>query len=228
MSKVPEQFDSLTSLTDSELESSYVKNVYNNIAPKFDTTRTYYWACVKEFLSLIDKTSDKKILDVGCGNGRYVKLFGDMQVHCLDNSEELLKIVQSRYPHVQTISSDVTEIPYPDESFDHVISIAVIHHLGSESRRIKMIEEIVRVLKVGGTAIITSWATSTPTDKFTKLNDQSDYLIPWAHQYVRFYHLFSEGEFENMISKSKFKNQIIINKIIFECDNWGIQIKKIE
>lgn len=215
-------------LTDLELENSYVKNIYNQIAPKFDLTRNYYWACVKEFLSSIDKTNDKKILDVGCGNGRYVKLFGDMQVHCLDNSEELLKIVQIRYPQVKTICSDVTNLPYPDESFDHVISIAVIHHLGSELRRIIMLEEIIRVLKIGGTAIITAWATSTPTDKYTKINEQSDYLIPWAHQYVRFYHLFSAGEFENLISKSKYHNKIIIKNVIFECDNYAIHIQKIE
>ena len=46
------------------LESDYVKNVYNKIAVKFDLTRTYYWACVKEFLNSIDKTFEKKILDV--------------------------------------------------------------------------------------------------------------------------------------------------------------------
>ncbi len=218
-----EQFNSLT---DSELENAYVKNIYNQIAPKFDLTRTYYWACVKEFLSLIDKTSEKKILDVGCGNGRYVKLFGQMETHCLDNSEELLKIVSSRYPNVHTICSDVTQLPYPDGTFDHVISIAVIHHLSSESRRIKMLEEIIRVLKVGGTGIITAWATSTPTDKFTPINENSDYLIPWAHQFVRFYHLFSEGEFQNLIANSQYKNQVVINKVIFECDNWAIQIIK--
>lgn len=215
-------------LSELELENSYVKNIYNQIAPKFDLTRSYYWTCVKEFLSLIDKIPEKKVLDVGCGNGRYVKLFGSMETHCLDNSEELLKIVQTRYPHVQTICSDVTSLPYPDNTFDHLISIAVIHHLSSESRRISMLEEIIRVMKIGGTAIITAWATSTPTDKFTKLNNQSDYLIPWAHQYVRFYHLFTEGEFETLISKSRFKNKIILNKVIFECDNWAIQIQKIE
>ncbi len=94
-----------------------------------------------------------------------------------------------------------------------------------------MLEEIIRVLKVGGSAIITAWATSTPTEKFTKINSESetdsDYLIPWAHQYVRFYHLFKEFEFENILSKSKYANNIVILRIIFECDNWGIVIKKL-
>ncbi len=214
-----------------QIENTYVKNVYNQIAVKFDVTRTYYWACVKEFLGSIEKTPEKNLLDVGCGNGRYVKLFDPMQVYCLDNSEELLKIVSNRYPHVKTICSDVTTVPFSDESFDYIISIAVIHHLSSESRRIQMLEEIIRVLKVGGSAIITAWATSTPTEKFTKINSESetdsDYLIPWAHQYVRFYHLFKEFEFENILSKSKYANNVVISRIIFECDNWGIVIKKL-
>lgn len=217
----------LNSLSDIELENCYVKNIYNQIAPKFDLTRTYYWACVKEFLSLIDKTPEKKILDVGCGNGRYVKLFGSMEIHCLDNSEELLKIVQIRYPHVQTICSDVTSLPYHDDSFDYVISIAVIHHLVTDTRRIKMIKEIYRILKSNGTCLITAWATSTPTEKFTKLSSYGDYLVPWANQYVRFYHLFQFNELEDLIEKAGLIDKFLIKEKIFECDNHAIILQKV-
>ncbi len=210
------------------LETEHVKNVYNQIAEKFDHTRTYYWASVKQFLLSIDKSDEKKILDLGCGNGRYVKLFGQLQTFCLDNSEELIKIVSTRYPHVQTICSDVTEIPFSNNYFDYVISIAVIHHLSTETRRIQMIIELYRVLKPGGLSIVTAWANSTPTDKFTKINEDSDYFVPWNGQHPRFYHLFSSGEFESIILKSGLESKLIVKQVINECDNWAIIVEKIE
>ncbi|OMO85742.1 Methyltransferase type 11 [Corchorus capsularis] len=41
---------------------------------------------------------------------------------------------------------------------DAAISIAVLHHLSTENRRKKAIEELVRVVKKGGLVLITVWA----------------------------------------------------------------------
>jgi len=45
----------------------------------------------------------------------------------------------------------VLEIPYPDESFDHVVSIGCIHHTGDIPRGIS---EVERVLRPGGQAMV--------------------------------------------------------------------------
>ena len=219
-----------------EFENQYVLDVYNKIAKQFDRTRSgYFWACVRTFIEKIDKNETKKILDLGCGNGRYIPLFlyPTHIVTCLDNSIELLKIVNEKYPWVQTIQSDVVTTGFNSDSFDHIISIAVIHHLVTEIRRIYMIKEIYRVLKVNGTCLITAWATSTPTDKFTKFNnfkdseDSEDYLVPWAHKFVRFYHLFKFNELENLIEKAGLEKKLFIQEKIYEFDNHAVILQKI-
>ncbi len=50
-----------------------------------------------------------------------------------------------------------------------MLCIAVLHHISSAARRLRMLEELVRVLKPGGRALVTVWATQQedPT-KFNK------------------------------------------------------------
>ena len=225
-----------------QIEKVYVQDVYNQIASSFDNTRgKNYWITVNNFINNI-KDTQLNILDLGCGNGKYISLFKPAhKIYALDNSTELLKIVSNRYPHVQTSNSDVTNTGLESNSFDHVISVAVIHHLNTWERRIQMIQEIYRLLKINGTGIITAWAISALTNKFISFNSvnnnsqsqsqsqsQSDYLVPWDNQFNRFYHLFSSNEFEELIEKADLEDKVIITLKMFEYDNYVIIIKKIK
>ena len=214
-----------------QFEKHYVQDVYNQIAHSFDNTRgRNYWNAVNYF---IQKIQDKplKILDLGCGNGKYIPLFKPSnQIIGLDNSTELLHIVSSRYPHVQTFNSDVTSTNLESNSFDHIISIAVIHHLHTEERRIQMIQEIYRLLKVRGTGFITAWSTTALSSKFINIPGFSscyDYLVPWDNNLNRYYHLFQSNEFEDLIEKAGLDEKLSITFKIFEYDNYAIEIKKL-
>lgn len=50
-------------------------------------------------------------------------------------------------------------LPYASNRFDAVLSIAVLHHITTPSRRIHMLTELLRVLRPGGKALVTVWAT---------------------------------------------------------------------
>jgi tRNA (uracil-5-)-methyltransferase TRM9 len=220
-----------------DFEKSNVKDVYNKIASNFDVTRRYYWKCVKDYIYFNNNNNNNnynniinnkiKILDVGCGNGRYIPLMNNFDIYAIDNSEELLKIVNDKYPFVKTFCNDVTSLNFENNLFDNIISIAVIHHLSTEERRIKMINEIIRVLKPGGTALITAWSNSIKKDKFNILDGNNNYMIPWNNQYYRFYHLFDIYEFDKLLEKSNYYSNIKINKKIYEYDNWCIIIEKL-
>jgi ubiquinone/menaquinone biosynthesis C-methylase UbiE len=214
-----------------DFETTYVKNVYEIIANDFNRTRYSYWDYVYNFLNSIKTGSS--LLDLGCGNGKYLGVRNDLNLYALDNCENLIKIVNVKYPFAKTFICDVTTTPFEDNKFDNIISIAVIHHLGSEERRLEMIKEIIRILKSDGQALITAWATEqtgTKTlQKSTKISDNNDYLIPWEDKKnkkisQRFYHLFVEGEFEKLLSN--FSNIKIIDAK-YDKDNWNVIIQKI-
>ncbi len=99
---------------------------------------------------------DKTCLDAGCGGGRFLVALarlGAQKVCGVDISDEAVKAANARLAsrglsgvaHAERAS--VLDIPYPDASFDYVVSSGVIHHTPDPKRGF---DELVRVLKPGG------------------------------------------------------------------------------
>jgi ubiquinone/menaquinone biosynthesis C-methylase UbiE len=49
-------------------------------------------------------------------------------------------------------------LPFRDESFDAVLSIAVVHHFATVERRAMALRELARVTRIGGRLLLTVWA----------------------------------------------------------------------
>lgn len=136
------------------IERRYVHHVYDAIAPHFSSTRFAKWPKVAMFLNSLMPGS--VILDAGCGNGKYLGL----NPHCFyigcDISSPLVHICAERGHEVMV--ADAVNLPYRSGFGDAAISIAVLHHLSTENRRRKAIEELVRVVRKGALVLITVWA----------------------------------------------------------------------
>ncbi len=87
-------------------------------------------------------TSDKiKILDVGCGDG-YIMNKINGKIYGIDPEAEPCKNI------IQGIAE---EMPFDDNFFDIVYSLATLHHIKDKE---KALVEIKRVMKKGGTFLI--------------------------------------------------------------------------
>ncbi|KAF5746823.1 alkylated DNA repair protein alkB 8 [Tripterygium wilfordii] len=137
-----------------EIEKKYVHRVYDAIAPHFSATRFAKWPKVATFLNSLP--SGSLILDAGCGNGKYLGLNPDCFFIGCDISDPLIKICADRGHEV--LVADAVNLPYRTGFGDASISIAVLHHLSTENRRKKAVEELIRVVKKGGLVLITVWA----------------------------------------------------------------------
>ncbi len=136
------------------------KEEYDAYASEFSHTRKFFWREL-EFLKKYIKNGDK-ILDVGCGNGRLFDMFEDTNIKYtgIDFSKELIEIAKKeRGDRATFMHADALSLPFKDNSFDTVFSIAVLHHIPSKENRMKFISEIYRVLKPGGVCVLTSWNT---------------------------------------------------------------------
>ena len=102
---------------------------------------------------------------VGCGNGKNLHVTADSFVVGCDNCLELLKVAGSRGGEVGV--ADCLNLPYRSAIFDSTISIAVIHHLCTEERRVKAIQELCRITKPGGTILVYVWAFEQDRIKVT-------------------------------------------------------------
>ncbi len=113
------------------------------------------------FDQLLKGTYDgcKTVLDAGCGTGRNLLYFlkSGIQVYGVDRDPEAiaqLKKLSKAFPHINpeknfSIAS-VEQLPFENESFDLVISAAVLHFAENLEHFEAMLTSMWRVLKPGG------------------------------------------------------------------------------
>lgn len=204
-------------------EEEYVKDVYNHIATQFDNTRHALWPCVTLFLDRLAPRS--VVLDVGCGNGKYLSYRDDLVMHACDNCDKLIDIARLKSPNTIFTNADCIDLPYPDNTFDAVISVAVMHHLSTPERRSQFMSEIHRVAKHGAPVLVTVWASTLNDPRSVKYKDQEgDVLILWRNEHMRYYHLFDQHELI-YYAQAEFPH-VTSDDIYFEKDNWVLQTRK--
>lgn len=205
------------------MEQTNVLDVYNKIAFHFDQTRHTIWKKVGEFIDSAPPSS--MIADIGCGNGKNMLTRKDCTFVGCDNCPKFVDICKSK--NLDVVLGDATNIPFRDNMFDCVLSIAVIHHLVTNSRRLKAIQELVRICKNGGRILIYVWSidANIKSDRIKNVDDGK--LIQWRHKntiYDRFYHMFEKGELQDLIDKI---NGVEIIDTSHVCGNWVCVVRKI-
>lgn len=104
---------------------------------------------------------DKSVLEIGCGAGTSSILFAldGAQVTASDLTHEAVAITKSKFELLgldgEFVQADAENLPFPDNSFDVVFSSGVLHHTPDTQ---KTIDEIYRVLKPGGRAVVMLYA----------------------------------------------------------------------
>lgn len=179
-----------------DFEKRYVHCVYQHIAEEFSDTRYKVWNPVQLFLNQIQENS--YVLEVGCGNGKNLRYLSKVEnkIGC-DICEKFVEMNKSQ--GIDCVLANGIKLPFPDNHFDYTFSVAVIHHLCTEDRRIKAIEEMIRVTKPGGKIFIEVWALDQPEYKRRKFTEQ-DTMVSWKNKQNRYYHVFKKGELHRLVS----------------------------
>lgn len=233
---------------------------YNLIAEHFSRTRERIWPEMK-FLFDDYLIPGERILDIGCGNGRFFEVFKGKRVDYfgIDNSEKLIEIAKRRYPEKEFLPStkekgvtehkgvhrfqvaDALNLPFPDNYFDKVYSIAVLHHIPSEEFRLRFLKEARRVLKQEGLLILTVWNLWPRFIKLIfkfgllKLIGQSkldfkDILKPWQNISQCYFHCFTKTELEKLVKRAGFKiekgGEIIVRQGFKSNSNFYVVVQK--
>jgi SAM-dependent methyltransferase len=89
-----------------------------------------------------------RVLDLGCGEGATLYHLGQPHGACgVDLFEEKIAFARETLPDCKFLCASVYELPFADESFDHLLVRDLIHHLDEPER---FMNECARVLSGGG------------------------------------------------------------------------------
>lgn len=109
---------------------------------------------VREWLARVRplQTTDV-LLDCGAGTGRFAQ---EMETHCrvlvLDDHEESLRLLRTRFRPEQILSLSGDTVPLPDRSLEYVTALDVLEHVPDDAA---VVRGFHRLLKPGGLAAVT-------------------------------------------------------------------------
>ena len=117
---------------------------------------------------------EARVLDVGCGGGKFTKYIADQRpdVHIvgIDLSKPQIarasKLMRGYGDRVRIELGDATQLAFPDCTFDGVISYGSIKHWASQDAGLA---ECFRVLKPGGPLLVTEADRSTSFEDAERL-----------------------------------------------------------
>ena len=139
-------------MTKKEVENK-IKERFNKLSNIFPENIEKDDPRVQAILKFLGDIEGKKILDVGCGKGRFSKILVDKKavVTGIDLSDKLLEVAKKNIEDVNFVIGSTTNLKFQDNLFDCIICIETLEHVPDTK---KAVEEMLRVLKEGGKIII--------------------------------------------------------------------------
>jgi len=165
------------------IELKNVRKVYNEIAEHWNHTRYKAWPRVDEFVQRLPPGS--LVADLGCGNGKMIPAVTAARGFAVasDASEPLARIAAETFG-ASTFVADCLHTPLRSGIFDAALSIAVLHHLSTEPRRVRALSEAARLLRPGGELLVYCWSYEQDEEKSRSRHrfEGQDVLVPWKHR----------------------------------------------
>ena len=157
---------------------------FSRIAKNYKDLRTTDLEPIRFITTKIRNLQKIKIVEVGCGDGRYsLELLRDLgnklDLHCIDTNPEMVKHLQAFFvrngvKNFKAGTASAEDLPVEDNSVDCVVTLNAIHHF----KLLEFLEEASRSLVDEGYLFI-----------YTRLQNQN-----YNHIFGKFFPLFSQKE----------------------------------
>ncbi|MBD2326347.1 class I SAM-dependent methyltransferase [Alkalinema sp. FACHB-956] len=151
------------------------RNYYDTIADIYDQTRWLTESVAEEvadfIVELVNASPETSFLEPGVGTGLNVLPFvrRGYAVTGIDVSEEMLDQFRRKLHDVpqnlSLIHADASELPFPDQSFDVVLTVHMVHTVANWKT---FLDEINRVLKPSGFYLNAQWITPPARMEFER------------------------------------------------------------
>ena len=202
-----------------------VKSSYDIIANEFKDTRVFTWSWVDNYIKNISINNYLNILDIGCGNGRFLNYNNNLGkkfkfFHNFYGIDISLMQLKNNTNKSECIQCNMINLPFKSSSFNHILCIASFHHLKNNEERLNCLKELKRVLiKNNNSSILLSvWSFNQPNKTKRIFNQYGDNIVNWKMKnnkiIPRYYYIFKIDEIKNLLQL-----EFEIDNHIWECGN---------
>jgi tRNA (uracil-5-)-methyltransferase TRM9 len=204
------------------------KAFYDSVAQYFDNSRQYSWEgweIIFNLQSTIFNYQTDRVLDVGCGNGRFYEFLEGKEFQGeyvgIDSNAFLLARAEQKgsQPLMKVVNADVLGNWSVEEKYDLIVVFGVMHHIPSFTRRLELIKKLEQYLAPNGTLVLSFWNFMDDERIARKVADwkeidlqpdeveKDDYLLSWDRgtRALRYCHYFSEEEITTYVHESGLK-----------------------
>lgn len=133
---------------------------YAKVAGRYDEKWAFYVeATTRETMRRLPMTPTARVLDVGCGTGELLRRlrakYPDAVLAGLDPVAEMLAVARDKLSGKDDLRIGYADaLPWNGGSFDVVVSCNMFHYI---SHPLDALREMSRVLRPGGTIVLTDW-----------------------------------------------------------------------
>ncbi|HXU19392.1 MAG TPA: class I SAM-dependent methyltransferase [Verrucomicrobiae bacterium] len=113
------------------------------------------FCAMRRALALAEVSRPARILDVGCGTGRWLRRYCDLGFDAtgIDATPQMLRLARGRGTMAPLVTGEANRLPFRSAEFDVVSDVTVIQHIPA-ARQEQALLEMTRVLKPGGRMIL--------------------------------------------------------------------------
>jgi SAM-dependent methyltransferase len=202
------------------------KNFYEKVAENFNLTRHYQWGGWKKLNNTFSKLkfAPKIILDLGCGNGRFVEAierlpYSGYSYLGVDNSTYLIEKAEAKYGSdvIRFFCGDI-DSTLTNKSADLIVLFGVFHHIPSYSKRLDFLKKLHKSLNPDGRIVITVWNFIELKLFAKRLNsveisdigidinelEENDFLLRWSNTFgaYRYCHFCNKEEMRRLVENA--------------------------
>lgn len=143
---------------------AHESKLYGEFAPVYDKVfGKIFYSRLKRVIEELQIPPGAKVLEVGAGTGTSFPAYPH---HCdvvgIDLAPDMLaraqeKIIENDWTHLRVLEMDALNLEFPDNSFDYVMAFHVVTVVPDP---VRMMTEVKRVCRPGGTIIVVNHFTS--------------------------------------------------------------------
>jgi trans-aconitate methyltransferase len=198
------------------------RDFYQSVSKDFSITRQRPWVgwdrAVESAVGALQVGKEGiKVLDIGCGNGRFYdfisKKIDNIEYIGVDIDNDLLNEAKDKYPKAEFTKEDIFEnLDNIKGKYNIVCAFGVTHHIPDDSFRTQWFSKLPNLLDSKAVLILTFWNFK---DK------PGDYFLGWKERkdVKRYCHQYSDEEICTVVEMYKKNNLKLIDRFISDKEN---------